>query len=457
MTEDTISQIATAYGAGGIGIIRVSGADAFAVARQIFRPVRGDLGEITPYRAHYGQITAADSGVIDEGILLPMRAPHSYTGEDVVELQCHGGSIVLREVLLRTWEAGARPAEAGEFTKRAFLNGRLDLTRAEGVMELIAAKSARSARAARERMAGALSQEITAIRHRLLGAIARIEAGIDFPEDDITAASAAALREDITAAASAVRRLLTGANAGRILSEGVKTVIVGRPNVGKSSLLNALVGTERAIVTDVPGTTRDVIEEEIIVEGIPLRLLDTAGLRAAEDAVEQIGVRRTEGHLADAELVLAVFDASAALTDEDRDLLARLQNTAADILVLCNKEDRSAVLTAADFALDAPVLTISAREGTGLDALRAAIAARVAAREGELSDGALPNKEREVDALRRAAGHLDEAAAALAADMGTDFISIDLRVAYDILGEILGETADTDLIDRIFSEFCIGK
>ena len=215
----------------------------------------------------------------------------------------------------------------------------------------------------------------------------------------------------------------------------------------------------------MPGTTRDVIEEEIIVEGIPLRLLDTAGLRAAEDAVEQIGVRRTEEHLADAELVLAVFDASAALTDEDRDLLARLRNTAADILVLCNKEDRSAVLTAADFALDAPVLTISAREGTGLDALRAAIAARAAAREGELSDGALPelsdgalpNKEREIDALRRAAGHLDEAAAALAADMGTDFVSIDLRAAYDILGEILGETADTDLIDRIFSEFCIGK
>jgi ferrous iron transport protein B len=258
-------------------------------------------------------------------------------------------------------------------------------------------------------------------------------------------------------ASAAVRRLLAGADAGRVLREGVKTVIVGRPNVGKSSLLNALLGTERAIVTDLPGTTRDVIEEEIIIEGIPLRLLDTAGLRAAEDAVEQIGVRRTEEHLADAELVLAVFDASAALTDEDRDLLARLQNTAADILVLCNKEDRSAVLTAADFALDAPVLTISAREGTGLDALRAAIAARAAAREGELSDGALPNKERETDALRRAAGHLDEAAAALAADMGTDFVSIDLRAAYDILGEILGETADTDLIDRIFSEFCIGK
>ena len=457
MTEDTISQIATPHGTGGIGIIRVSGADALNIARAVFRPMRGTLGEIAPYTARYGNIVAADGTIIDEGILLYMRAPHSYTGEDTVELQCHGGTIVLRSVLQRTWEAGARPAAAGEFTKRAFLNGRLDLARAEGVMELINARSSRAARAARERLAGAFSREITAIRTRLLGAIARIEAGIDFPEDDIPAASAAALRTDISDAAAAVQKLLTGAYAGRILRMGVKTVIVGRPNVGKSSLLNALLGTERAIVTDVPGTTRDVIEEEIIVEGIPLRLLDTAGLRAAEDAVEQIGVRRTEEHLADAELVLAVFDASAALTDEDRDLLARLQNTAADILVLCNKEDRSAVLTAADFALDAPVLTISAREGTGLDALRAAIAARAAAREGELSDGALPNKEREVDALRRAAGHLDEAAAALAADMGTDFVSIDLRAAYDILGEILGETADTDLIDRIFSEFCIGK
>ena len=458
MSEDTISQIATPHGVGGIGIIRVSGAEAFAIARKIFRPARGDLGEIAPYRARYGQITAADGTVIDDCILLPMRAPHSYTGEDTIELQCHGGTIVLREVLLRTWEAGARPAEAGEFTKRAFLNGRLDLARAEGVMQLIAAKSARSARAARERLAGALSEEIAAIRHRLLGAIARIEAGIDFPEDDIPAASAAVLRGDIAAAAAATQRLLTGAHAGRILREGVKTVIVGRPNVGKSSLLNALLGMERAIVTDVPGTTRDVIEEEISVAGIPLRLLDTAGLRAAEDAVEQIGVARTEQHLMDAELILAVFDASEPLTAEDHALLARLSAAAADTIILCSKEDRPSVLSAADFAaVAAPVLRISAQEGTGLDALREEIAAHIVQREGDLSDGALPNKEREIEALRRAETHLAAAAETLAADLGTDFVSIDLRAAYDALGEILGETVDTDLIDRIFSEFCIGK
>ena len=459
MTEDTISQIATPRGAGGIGIIRVSGADALAVARRVFRPAAGGvLGEIAPYTARYGYVTAEDGTILDECVLLCMRAPHSYTGEDTVELQCHGGPLVLRAALLRTWEAGARPAEAGEFTKRAFLNGRLDLARAEGVMELIAAKSSRAAHAARERMAGALSNEITAVRHRLLGVIARIEAGIDFPEDDLPEAHAAALSADIAEASAAVQRLLTGAEAGRILREGLKTVIVGRPNVGKSSLLNALLGMERAIVTDVPGTTRDVIEEEIIVEGIPLRLLDTAGLRTAEDAVEQIGVARTEQHLADAELVLAVFDSSAHLTAEDRELLARLRQMNAEIIILCNKEDRAPVLQAADFdGLNAPVLMISAREGTGLDALRTAIAARVAAMEGELSDGALPNKERETDALRRAAGHLAEAAGTLAADMGTDFVSIDLRAAYDILGEILGETLDTDLIDRIFSEFCIGK
>ena len=459
MTEDTISQIATPHGAGGIGIIRVSGGDALGVARRVFRPVAGGtLGDIAPYTARYGHIVAADGTVIDECILLYMRAPHSYTGEDTAELQCHGGAVVLREVLLRTWEVGARPAEAGEFTKRAFLHGRLDLARAEGVMELIAAKSTRAARAARERLAGAFSHAVTDIRTQILGAVAHIEAGIDFPEDDIPAASAERLAAEIDAASAAVRRLLVGADTGRILREGVKTVIVGRPNVGKSSLLNALLGMERAIVTDVPGTTRDIIEEEISVAGIPLRLLDTAGLRAAEDAVEQIGVARTEQHLTDAELILAVFDASEPLTAEDHALLTRLSAAAADIIILCSKEDRPSVLSAADFsAVAAPVLRISAQEGTGLDALREEIAAHIVRREGDLSDGALPNKEREIEALRRAEAHLTAAAETLAAGLGTDFVSIDLRAAYDALGEILGETVDTDLIDRIFSEFCIGK
>lgn len=459
MTEDTISQIATPHGAGGIGIIRVSGGDALGVARRVFRPAAGGtLGDIAPYTARYGHIVAADGTVIDECILLYMRAPHSYTGEDTAELQCHGGVVVLREVLLRTWEAGARPAEAGEFTKRAFLHGRLDLARAEGVMELIAAKSTRAAHAARERLAGAFSHAVTDIRTQILGAVAHIEAGIDFPEDDIPAASAERLAAEIDAASAAVRRLLVGADTGRILREGVKTVIVGRPNVGKSSLLNALLGMERAIVTDVPGTTRDIIEEEISVAGIPLRLLDTAGLRAAEDAVEQIGVARTEQHLTDAELILAVFDASEPLTAEDHALLTRLSAASADIIILCSKEDRPSVLSAADFsAVAAPVLRISAQEGTGLDALREEIAAHIVRREGDLSDGALPNKEREIEALRRAEAHLTAAAETLAADLGTDFVSIDLRAAYDALGEILGETVDTDLIDRIFSEFCIGK
>ena len=459
MTEDTISQIATPHGAGGIGIIRVSGGDALGVARRVFRPAAGGtLGDIAPYTARYGHIVAADGTVIDECILLYMRAPHSYTGEDTAELQCHGGAVVLREVLLRTWETGARPAEAGEFTKRAFLHGRLDLARAEGVMELIAAKSTRAARAARERLAGAFSHAVTDIRTQILGAVAHIEAGIDFPEDDIPAASAERLAAEIDAASAAVRRLLVGADTGRILRDGVKTVIVGRPNVGKSSLLNALLGMERAIVTDVPGTTRDIIEEEISVAGIPLRLLDTAGLRAAEDAVEQIGVARTEQHLTDAELILAVFDASEPLTAEDHALLTRLSSASADIIILCSKEDRPSVLSAADFsAVAAPVLRISAQEGTGLDALREEIAAHIVRREGDLSDGALPNKEREIEALRRAETHLTAAAETLAAGLGTDFVSIDLRAAYDALGEILGETVDTDLIDRIFSEFCIGK
>ena len=456
---DTISAIATAAGEGGVGIVRLSGASAIETASRMFCAAGGrKLADAGARDLLYGTVVREDGRLVDEALCLVMRAPHSYTKEDVVELQCHGGSVSLREVLALTYRHGARAAERGEFTKRAFLNGRLDLARAEGVMELINARSSRAARAARERLAGALSREITAIRTRLLGAIARIEAGIDFPEDDIPAASAAALRADISDAAAAVQKLLTGAYAGRILRMGVKTVIVGRPNVGKSSLLNALLGTERAIVTDVPGTTRDIIEEEVSVEGIPLRLIDTAGLRAAEDEVERLGVARTEQYLGDAELVLAVFDSSCGLTDEDREILARLKTMDADIIILCNKEDCASVLPVTDFdGLNAPVLMLSAQAGTGLDALRETIAARVRALEGDLGDGALPNKEREVEALRRTAQHLSEAERSLTEDMGTDFISIDLRGAYETLGEILGETVDTDLIDRIFSEFCIGK
>ena len=459
MTEDTISQIATPRGAGGIGIVRVSGSEALSVACRVFRSATGrDVREMAPYTACYGHVVRADGTVLDACILLYMRAPHSYTGEDTVELQCHGGNIVLRAVLLRTWEAGARPAEAGEFTKRAFLSGRLDLARAEGVMELIAAKSERAARAAQERIAGAFSHAIEAVRTRLLGSIARIEAGIDFPEDDVEDMERDALRTEIAAAHDAVTRLMRGAKTGRALREGIKTVIVGRPNVGKSSLLNALLGTERAIVTDVPGTTRDVIEEQMSVEGIPLRLLDTAGLRTSDDAVEQLGIARTEEHLLGAELILAVFDGAAARTAEDDALIARLKGCRAHMIVLCNKSDCAPVLTAEDFsALSARVLFVSARTGAGLDELRRAIADGAVQAEGDLDDGALPNKEREVEALGRAAALLDEAMRTLAADMGTDFVSIDLRAAYEALGEILGETVDTDLIDRIFSEFCLGK
>ena len=459
MTEDTISQIATPRGAGGIGIVRVSGSEALSVACRVFRSATGrDVREMAPYTACYGHVVRADGTVLDACILLYMRAPHSYTGEDTVELQCHGGNIVLRAVLLRTWEAGARPAEAGEFTKRAFLSGRLDLARAEGVMELIAAKSERAARAAQERIAGAFSHAIEAVRTRLLGSIARIEAGIDFPEDDVEDMERDALRTEIAAAHDAVTRLMRGAKTGRALREGIKTVIVGRPNVGKSSLLNALLGTERAIVTDVPGTTRDVIEEQMSVEGIPLRLLDTAGLRTSDDAVEQLGIARTEEHLLGAELILAVFDGAAARTAEDDALIARLKGCRAHMIVLCNKSDCAPVLTAEDFsALSARVLFVSARTGAGLDELRRAIADGAVQAEDDLDDGALPNKEREVEALGRAAALLDEAMRTLAADMGTDFVSIDLRAAYEALGEILGETVDTDLIDRIFSEFCLGK
>ena len=318
MQGDTISAIATAQGEGGIGIIRLSGEQAIAIAEKMFRPASGKaLSDYASHRAVYGRIVDEAGQVIDEAMVLIMKAPHSYTKEDVVELQCHGGVMPLRKTLALTYAHGARPAEGGEFTKRAFLNGRLDLSQAQAVMDIITAKTDRSLKMATGHLTGAFSAKIKSFRQEILGQIAHLEAAIDFPEDEVDDVVTESVAEKVVEVRNNIAKLIKTAGTGRILRDGLMTAIVGKPNVGKSSLLNALLQEERAIVTDIPGTTRDSIEEYANVGGVPLRIIDTAGIRATEDVVEKIGVEKARQMVSEAALVLALFDGSRSLDSED--------------------------------------------------------------------------------------------------------------------------------------------
>ncbi len=455
--EDTIAAIATGAGEGGIGIVRLSGAGALAVAERVFRPRRGlPLGRRRSHTVTYGWVQTPAGERVDEALALVMRAPHSYTGEDVVELQCHGGQLAVRRVLEQTLQAGARLAEPGEFTRRAFLNGRLDLSQAEAVVDLIRAKTDRAMAAAVAHLGGSLREAVSAVRSRLLEMMAHVEADIDFPELELEVQT----REEIAAgcdeALAAVERLLGGARAGRILREGLRVVLAGRPNVGKSSLLNRLVRENRAIVTAVPGTTRDVIAEWVELGGVPVQLSDTAGIRDTDDPVEQIGVERTREALRQAHLVLVVVDCAAGLLPEDREWIRELPATASRIGV-ANKIDLNPAFPLSELteALGgAPVVAVSAERCTGISELEAEIARHAGALDA--GEELLVNA-RQAEAIGRAAAHLREAREALAQGVGVELVGIDLRAAWMALGEVTGETADDDLLDQIFSRFCIGK
>ncbi len=457
MAEETIAAIATGAGEGGIGIVRMSGADALKVAERIFRPQRGrPLGGRRSHTVTYGWVVTPGGERVDEALAVVMRGPRSYTGEDVVELQCHGGQLAVQRVLEQALQAGARLAEPGEFTRRAFLNGRLDLSQAEAVIDLIRAKTDRAMAAAVSHLGGSLRQTIGALRERLMEMMAHLEADIDFPELELEVQT----REEVAAGCAQclaeVERLLGGARAGRILREGLRAVLAGRPNVGKSSLLNRLVRENRAIVTEIPGTTRDVIAEWIELGGVPVQLHDTAGLRATDDPVERIGVARTREALSQAHLVLVVIDAAEGLGPEDREWIAELPEGAARIGVV-NKIDLNPAFDVAELqeALGgAPVVGVSAERGTGLQALEAEIA-RVAG-AFDASEEMLVNA-RQAEAIRRAADHLRDAQETLAQGLGVELVAIDLRAAWMALGEVTGETAGEELLDQIFSRFCIGK
>ena len=450
--EETISAIATAPGVGAIGVVRLSGVDAVAVAEKIFdRP----LTKISGGRFVFGHVKNFSGVVVDEAIALVMRAPKSYTREDVVELQCHGGSVALREVLRLTYQAGARPAERGEFTKRAFLNGRIDLTQAQAVLDVIQAKTSAALNVAQNQLAGKTSETVRQIRQALLNSAAHIEAAIDFPEDDIDAVILSEVDANIAAQIQKLNALLDNQSAGKILREGLETAIIGKPNVGKSSLLNFFAKAERAIVTDVPGTTRDQIEEFVSVGGIPLKIIDTAGIRNSSDAVEQIGIARAKDSAERAELILALFDGSRPLDDEDEEIFRMLTNRPA--LIVLTKTDLPPVTDAATLAKKIPaerVLELSLKSGAGTDELLTAIAQRVGKIDFDMS---FVRDEREADLLRRAVNHLHAARETVKLNIGLDFVSIDLHAALECLSELTGESVAEDVLNEIFSKFCIGK
>ncbi|SDE77197.1 tRNA modification GTPase MnmE [Sporomusa acidovorans DSM 3132] len=458
--DDTISAIATAVGEGGIGIIRLSGDKSISIADKIFASNAGKRVINTPsHRVLYGTIIDPENNeTVDEALILVMRAPRSYTCEDIVEIHCHGGPVPLQRVLAITLGEGARLAEPGEFTKRAFLNGRLDLAQAEAVIDIIRSKTDASLKAAVGNLSGRLSEQVKGLRHAVLRMIAQLEAAIDFPEEDIEEAAAADVAELIKQADLQLASLLATAQTGRILREGLATVIIGKPNVGKSSLLNALLREKRAIVTDIPGTTRDIIEEYVNIRGIPLKIIDTAGIRETADVVERIGVERAKELVGQADLILLLLDSSTPLATEDKSVLTLLSGKQA--LVLINKSDLPARLEVAEvekYTAGRQVLKISVTQGMGLEQLEKEIVNMVYSGQINQGEAMFVNNVRHANALRQAQQRLADALTTIEAGMPTDCIVIDLRAAWEKLGEITGDTVGEDIIDQIFTQFCIGK
>lgn len=458
MIDDTIAAISTPIGAAGIGIVRISGKNAVEIAKKLFRPGKaGALDNIESHKLVYGYLVEPETeNVVDEVLLSVMLAPNTFTVEDVVEINCHGGVVAVRKALEGVIAAGARLAEPGEFTKRAFLNGRIDLAQAESVMDLINAKTDQSLKAAVRQLAGGLSAKVYELRRDLLKTIAHIEAGIDFPEHDIEELS----REQVATATrevlAEIEQLIAGSESGKILREGLRTVILGKPNVGKSSLLNALLREKRAIVTDIPGTTRDVIEEFVNINGIPLNIIDTAGIRETDDLVEKIGVEKTRQVLDEADMVLFMLDASTGIEEEDRKIAELVRGKTG--IVLINKTDIGTELEpVSSYIAGMDRVEISLKTGQGLEDLKNRISEKVFAGQVDPGEGVMVTNIRHRNALMAARESLSEVINTLDMNMPTDCMVIDLRNAWEKLGEISGETLGEDIVDRIFSEFCIGK
>lgn len=458
--DDTIAALATPIGSGGLGVIRISGPHAEAVVRAVFRDRHGRSVECLPsHRVRFGKILDSHTGeTLDEVLVTCMRAPRSYTREDVVEISGHGGVGVMARILEALVANGARLAEPGEFTRRAFLNGRLDLAQAEAVIDLIQAHTEESQRTALSQLEGGLSQAILALREALLGILAYVEGAMEFPEEDLDLVPWGTLLADAEAIDARLTALLDTFHTGRVLRQGAQVAIIGRPNVGKSSLFNALLAANRAIVTAIPGTTRDVLEEVVNLRGYPFRLVDTAGIRTSNDPIEQEGIGRARASLATADLVLLVLDRSEPLTAEDEEVMAAVRDTR--VHVVLNKADLPPSPTWETWLSDIPawpVVCVSCKEREGLDDLAQSMVEAVLHGRQRPSEGPMLTKLRHWDALRRAQHSLRLAHDGLQQRRSGEFIALDLREALEWLGEIVGLNYTEDLLDKIFSEFCIGK
>jgi len=448
--DDTIAAVATPIGSGGIGIVRLSGARSLPILRRVFS-IRSDLA---PRTLTYGHILDPESGqVVDEALAVYMPAPHTYTRQDVIEINCHGGPAPLSRVLDLCLAQGARLAGPGEFTLRAFLNGRIDLVQAEAVADIVEARTEASLRMAMAQLGGDLSHRIRKARSLVLEVLAWVEASIDFDQDEIPPCP---VEDELIAAGQVLRDLIAGADRGIVYRQGIRAAIVGRPNVGKSSLLNALLRMERAIVTPIPGTTRDTLEETLNLDGIPLVLVDTAGIRNdTRNLAEDLGVARSRAALAQADLALLVIEGSSPLTAPDLEIAALIGGKPAILAI--NKTDLSMVAEVNGILPGAPRVEISALTGAGIADLEQAIQGAVFAGRVVASDVALVSNPRHRDVLRRAHGHVGSALAAHRAGVPDDLVSIDLTAAANALGEITGETVSDTLLETIFGRFCVGK
>ncbi|MBX7066470.1 MAG: tRNA uridine-5-carboxymethylaminomethyl(34) synthesis GTPase MnmE [Parachlamydiales bacterium] len=446
MNQDTIAAVATAPGEGAIAVIRISGSRAFEVAGTIFSR---SIQNFKTHTAHYGSVLKSDGTALDTVLLLVMKGPNSYTGEDSVEISCHGGQLVTRRVLERIFEAGARPAQPGEFSMRAFLNGKIDLAQAEAVQELIAAKSEMALENAEKQLRGALSERVGQFQKELTDTTAILEAWVDFPEEGLEFATMEEIIETLERICHSMEKLKATFHDGKMLHEGLSLCLLGSPNVGKSSLMNALLGKDRAIVTEIPGTTRDLLEEDLRLGSLHFKLIDTAGVRKTEEIVEQEGIRRTQAAMKEADLILLVLDASRPLSEQDRELI---QNAPKEkTIVIWNKVDLAKPKE------DIPAIAISAKQKMGLDALKEAIHRIIWQKGAPSKEEVLITKMRHYQAISNAIANCKAVIEGLKSGISAEFVAADMRASLNELGTIIGTNVTEDILSAIFSKFCLGK